>query len=183
MILITMILITMDFMVLGGTVGAVDGGEDPVVGTMDEEEEDIEVEGVMDLMDPMEEVLVDPMEEDLVEVVEAWEEAVVVAVEEVVVNHTSMIFLTYSQTLCTCQLTDLNSHTILVLASRSFGFPQLVCSPSDSHTILVCYPYGRRSNELPIAGQCTETQGSTYSAPPHYQRRTAHRNSLPRRER
>ena len=117
MILITMILTTMDFMVLGGTVGAVDGAEDPVVGTMDEEEEDIEVEGVMDLMV---EVLVDPMEEGLVEVVEAWEEAVVVAVveveeaeevEEVVVNHTSMIFLTYSQTLCTCQLTDLNSHT------------------------------------------------------------------------
>jgi len=89
------------------------------VGTMDEEE-DIEVEGVtMDLMDPMEEVLVDPMEEvGLVEEVVAWEEAVVVAVveveeaeevEEVVVKRTSMIFLTYSQTLCTCQLTDLNS--------------------------------------------------------------------------
>jgi len=114
----TMILTTMDFMVLGGTVGAVDGAEDPVVGTMDEEE-DIEVEGVtMDLMDPMEEVLVDPMEEvglveevveevDLVEVAEAVVE--VEEVEEVVVKRTSMIFLTYSQTLCTCQLTDLNS--------------------------------------------------------------------------
>jgi energy-converting hydrogenase Eha subunit E len=138
MFLITMILTTMDFMVLGGTVGAVDGAEDPVVGTMDEEE-DIEVEGVtMDLMDPMEVVLVDPMEEevglveevveevDLVEVAEAVvevEEVVeevdlvevaeavveVEEVEEVVVKRTSMIFLTYSQTLCTCQLTDLNS--------------------------------------------------------------------------
>jgi energy-converting hydrogenase Eha subunit E len=103
MILITMILTTMDFMVLGGTVGAVDGGEDPVVGTMDEEE-DIEVEGVMDLMDPMVEGLEEEVEAEaeVVEVEEAEE------VEEVVVNHTSMIFLTYSQTLCTCQLTDLN---------------------------------------------------------------------------
>ncbi len=93
MILITMILTTMDFMVLGGTVGAVDGGEDPVVGTMDEEE-DIEVEGVMDLMDPMEEVLVEEVgleeveaeaeEVDLVEVAEA--------VEEVVVKRTRILF-------------------------------------------------------------------------------------------
>ena len=113
MILITMILITMDFTVPGGgTVGAVVGAGDPVVGTMDEEE-DIEVEGVMDL-EEVEVVLVDPMEEvveevDLVEVAEAVVE--VEEVEEVVVKRTSMIFLTYSQTLCTCQLTDLNSRT------------------------------------------------------------------------
>jgi hypothetical protein len=78
-----------------------------------DEEEDIEVEGVMDL-EEVEVVLVDPMEEvveevDLVEVAEAVVE--VEEVEEVVVKRTSMIFLTYSQTLCTCQLTDLNSRT------------------------------------------------------------------------
>ena len=97
MILITMILTTMDFMVLGGTVGAVDGGEDPVVGTMDEEE-DIEVEGVtMDLMDPMEEVLVDPMVVDLEEVAvvaeaEEVEAEEVEEVEEVVVKRTRILF-------------------------------------------------------------------------------------------
>jgi hypothetical protein len=113
MILITMILTTMDFMVLGGgTVGAVDGGEDPVVGTI-EVEEDIEVEGVMglivvdlvevvdlvvvvvDLVEEVEEVvdLVEEVEE-VVDLVEEVEAEAVVEVEEagVVVNHTSMIF-------------------------------------------------------------------------------------------
>jgi hypothetical protein len=90
-----------------------------------DEEEDIEVEGVtMDLMDPMDLMVADLVEEvveeeglveevDLVEVAEAVVEVEVAAeeveeVEEVVVKRTSMIFLTYSQTLCTCQLTDLN---------------------------------------------------------------------------
>jgi hypothetical protein len=115
MILITMILITMDFMVPGGgTVGAVVGAGDLVVGTIEVEgvtegEGDIGlmvvdlVEEVVDLVEEVEEVVVGLVEEveevvGLVEEVEEVEEVgaeAVVEVEEevgVVVNHTSMIF-------------------------------------------------------------------------------------------
>jgi hypothetical protein len=144
MILITMILITMDFMVPGGgTVGAVVGAGDPVVGTIEVEgvtegEGDIGlmvVDLVVEEVDLVEEVgLVEEVEEvveveDLVEEVEEVEAEAVVEVEEevgVVVNHTSMIFLTYSQRLCTCQYVCSNE--------RSFGFPALMRGPSDSHT-------------------------------------------------
>jgi hypothetical protein len=115
MILITIILITMEAPG-GGMGGAVDGAGDPVVGTI--EEEVTEGEGVMGLMVVDLVVVVDLVEEvdlvvvvDLVEVVEA-----VVEVEEeagVVVNHTSMIFLTYSQTLCTCQLTEFELFSLM----------------------------------------------------------------------
>ena len=100
MILITMILITMDFMVPGGgTVGAVVGAGDLVVGTIEVEgvtegEGDIGlmvVDLVVEEVDLVEEV---GLVEEVEEVEEVGAEAVVEVEEEVgvVVNHTSMIF-------------------------------------------------------------------------------------------